>query len=176
MQEAVTQKKMPIDPNITVENDILLYKNRWYILNDASITKRILYDDHDSKLAGHFGIFKILECLKQNYHWLKMAEEVQDYMRSCDTCQRDKVSRHRRYRLLDPLEVPYRPWLSILIDWIIELPELEECMQIWVIVDRLTKMAHFIPLKTGITAAELAQAFLRVIWKLHGLLDEIITD
>ena len=49
-------------------------------------------------------------------------------------------------------------------------------MQIWVIVDRLTKMAYFILLKTGVTAAELAQAFLRVIWKLHSLTDEIITD
>ena len=49
-------------------------------------------------------------------------------------------------------------------------------MQIWVIVDRLTKMAHFILLKTGVTAAELAQAFLQVIWKLHGLPEKIIMD
>ena len=49
-------------------------------------------------------------------------------------------------------------------------------MQIWVIMDRLTNMAHFISLKTGVTAVELAQAFLRVIWKLHSLLDEIIMD
>ena len=62
------------------------------------------------------------------------------------------------------------------MDWIVELSESGECTQIWVIVDRLTKMAYFIPLKTGVTAAELAQAFLRVIWKLHGLPDEIIMD
>ena len=68
MREAVTQKKTPIDSNITVENDFLLYKNRWYIPNDANIKKRILHDNHDSKLAGHFGIFKTLERLKQNYH------------------------------------------------------------------------------------------------------------
>src|SRR5258706_10653557 len=105
-----------------------------------------------------------------------MVEEVQDYVRSCDTCQRDKASRHKKYGLLDPLEIPYRPWSSISMDWIVKLPESGGYTQIWVIVDRLTKMAHFIPLKTGITAAELAQAFLRVIWKLHGLPDEIITD
>ena len=76
MRKAVTQKEMPIDPNITVENDLLLYKNRWYIPNDANMKKRILHNNHNSKLAGHFSIFKTLECLKQNYHWLKMAEEV----------------------------------------------------------------------------------------------------
>ena len=97
-------------------------------------------------------------------------------MRSYDTCQRDKASRHKKYGLLDPLEVPYRPWSSILIDWIIELPESAGCTQIWVIVDRLPKMAHFIPLKTGVIVVELAQAFQLVIWKLYGLPDEIITD
>ena len=105
-----------------------------------------------------------------------MAEEVLDHMRSCDTCQRDKASRHKKYGLLDPLEVPYRPSSSISMDWIVELPESGGCTQIWVIVDRLTKMAHFILLKTGIIAAELAQAFLRVIWKLYGLPNEIIMD
>ena len=105
-----------------------------------------------------------------------MAEEVQDYVRSCDTCQGDKASRHKKYGLLDPLEVPYRPWSSISMDWIVKLPELGGCTQIWVIMHRLTKIAHFILLKTGVTTMELAQAFLRVIWKLHGLPDEIITD
>ena len=62
------------------------------------------------------------------------------------------------------------------MDWIIEQPESGRCTQIWVIVDRLTKMSHFILLKTGVTAVELTQASSRVIWKLHGLLDEIITD
>ena len=62
------------------------------------------------------------------------------------------------------------------MDWIVELPESGGYTQIWVIVDQLTKMAHFILLKTGVTAAELAQAFLQVIWKLHGLPDEIITN
>ena len=105
-----------------------------------------------------------------------MAEDVQDYVRSCDTCQRDKTSRHRKYRLLEPLEIPYRPWSSISMDWITKLPESGGYTQIWVIVDRLTKMAHFIPLRTGATALELANIFLERIWKLHGIPDEIILD
>ena len=105
-----------------------------------------------------------------------MAAEVQDYMRCCNTCQRDKVSRHKQYGLLDPLEVPYRPWSSILMDWIVELLELGGCMHICIIMDQLTKMAHFILLKTRITAPELTQVFLWVIWKWYRLPDKIIID
>jgi hypothetical protein len=54
-----------------------------------------------------------------------------DYVRSCDTCQRDKVSRHRRYGLLQPLEIPYRPWTSISMDFITALPESDGYTQIW---------------------------------------------
>ena len=89
-----------------------------------------------------------------------MAADVQDYVRSCNTCQRDKASRYKKYGLLDPLEVPFRPWSSISIDWIVELPESGGCIQIWVIVDQLTKMAHFILLKKGINNAELTQVLL----------------
>ena len=86
---------------------------------------------------------------------------MQDYVRSCDTYQRDKTSRHKKYGLLQALVVSYRLWASILMDWIIELPEAGgRFTQIWVIVDKLTKMAHFILLKTNITAIELAQLFL----------------
>ena len=98
----------------------------------------ILHDNHDSKIAGHFGTYKTLERLKHNYHWHEMEEDAKDYVRTCDICQHDKPSRHRRYGELEPLEVPNRPWSSISVHWIIELPESNGYTQIWVIVDRFT--------------------------------------
>ena len=83
----------------------------------------ILHDNHNSKTAGNFGTYKTLERLKHTYHWHKMEEDVHDYCRTCDICQRDKSSRLHRYGELEPLVVPYRPWSSISMDWIIELPE-----------------------------------------------------
>jgi hypothetical protein len=61
----------------------------------------------------------------------------------------DEVSRHKRYGLLQPLDIPYRPWTSMSMDFVTALPESDGYTQIWVIVDHLTKMAHFIPLRTG---------------------------
>ena len=114
-------------------------------------------------IAGHFGIYKTLERLKHSYHWHKMEEDVKDYVRACNTRQRDKSSRHRRYGELEQLEVPYRPCSFISMDWIIELPESDEFTQIWVVVDRFTKMAHLIPLPTNTKVTDLAKVFLKEI-------------
>ena len=59
-----------------------------------------------------------------------MEEHVEDYLRACDTCPQDKPSRHRHYGQLEPLEVPDRPWPSILMDWIVDLPESNSHTQI----------------------------------------------
>ena len=105
-----------------------------------------------------------------------MEEDVKDYVRTCDTCQCDKSSHHRWYGELEPLEVPYRPWSSISMDWIIELPESNGYTQIWVIVDRFTKMAHLVPLPTNTSAKDLAKIFIKEVWKNHGLPTNIVSD
>jgi hypothetical protein len=108
-----------------VKDGLLFYENRWVIPNDSALRLRILHENHNSKVAGHFGQFKTAERMKQNFYWPKMDEDARDYVRSCDTCQRDKVSRHRRYGLLQPLEIPYRPWTSISMDCFTAPPESE---------------------------------------------------
>jgi len=121
----------------------------------------ILEENHVSKVAGHFGQHKTEEKITQNYFWSKMEDDVRDYVRSCDVCQRDKASRHKKYGLLQPLNIPFRPRDCISMDFIISLPVSEGFDTIWVIVDRLTTMSHFIPLKSGNRSpvTELAKSF-----------------
>jgi hypothetical protein len=79
--------------------------------------------------------------------------------------------------LLLPLELLYAPWTSIAMDFITDLPLSEDCDQLWVIVDRFTKMAHFILLKKDQKTAEhLVRIFAREIWRFHGILTDIILD
>jgi len=115
-RQPVLQRNSKVDKNFTVQNDLLLWKNRWFIPNDKVLQRKILEVNHDSRIAGHFGIHKTLERIKANYHWIKLEEDINDYVRSCDICQRDKPSRHKKYGLLAPLEIPYRSWSSISID------------------------------------------------------------
>lgn len=106
-----------------------------------------------------------------------MDEAIEEYVRSCPTCQKDKASRHKPYGFLSPLELPYASWQSISMDFITDVPESDGCDQLWVIVDRFTKMAHFIPLaKDNKQAEDLAKIFAREIWRYHGIPSDIVSD
>jgi len=105
-----------------------------------------------------------------------MDEKITEYVRSCDVCQRNKVIRHNKYGLLEHLEVPMRPWTAISMDFIFRLPNSDGYTKRWVIVERLSKMAHFIPLRTEEHIKELAWTFVKEIWFLHGLPKSIVSD
>ena len=136
----------------------------------------LLKECHDAPTAGHLGQEKTLELLSRNYYWPKMRTFVNEYVRTCDTCTRNKTSRHAPYGPLQPLPIPPGPWKSVSMDFIVELPPSEGLDAIYVCVDRLTKMAHFIPTKTTITAEGTARLFYQHVWKHHGLPTDIVSD
>ena len=105
-----------------------------------------------------------------------MNQDIIEYIKRCDEYQRNKIRRYKRYRNLLPLELPYRPWKSISMDFIVDLPESKGKTQVWVIVDRFSKMVHFIPLPTKVNAQYLAQEFLKNVWRLHGIPTDIVSD
>ena len=169
-------RKGSFEKGLSEEDGLLYYKGRLWIPNDQSLRQEIVNSEHDSKVAGHFGQDKTLELMTRHFFWPAMAEWVTDYVRSCDACQRNKSPRHAKYGLLQPLKLAYSPWTSISMDFITELPESEGYSSIWVVVDRFSKMAHFIPLKKPTSAEELSRIFVREIWRLHGLPTDIISD
>ena len=137
----------------------------------------VLDSEHDSKVAGHFGQDKTIELIRRNFWWPKMDEQIIQYIQSCTNCQQDKSRRHKKYGLLSPLELPHAPWQSIAMDFITDLPPSRGCTELWVVIDRFTKMAHFIPLPPdGKKAEDLARIFAKEIWRLHGLPRDIISD
>jgi len=84
-----------------------------------------------------------------------MNARIINFVWSCPECQKNNTARHQLYGLSSPLELPYTPWQSITMDFIMELPLAEGCDQLWVVIDRFMKMVHFLPLeKEKKTAAE----------------------
>ena len=123
------------------------------------------------------GMDKILKMINRDFYWPSMGEDIKDYVRSCDDCQRNKASHHKRHAMLHPLELSYYPWDSISIDFITHLPVSEDYSTVWVIVDHYTKMAHFIPIKNAQkTAKRCGTLFLANVWKLTGLPSDNIPD
>ena len=137
----------------------------------------IFKSEHDSKIAEYFGQEKTIELVRRNFWWPGMDTDITAYIHACPDCQRDKFRRHRRYGLLSPLELPYAPWQSIAMDFITDLPRSNDCTKLWVVIDRFSKMAHFIPLQENKkTAIDLARIFACEIWRLHGLPRDILSD
>jgi transposase InsO family protein len=159
-----------------IQDGLIYFRNRLYIPENEPLRLQIAESEHDSQVAGHFGQKKTLELITRNFYWPNMEGWVNQYVRSCDDCQRNKSPRHARYGLLQPLDLAPAPWVSTSVDFITALPESDEHTQVMVVVDRFTKMAHFVALKENATATDCARAFLREIWRTHGLPTDLVSD
>jgi len=152
----------------------LWYKDLIYV--PTSLRPRLIELHHDSVTAGHFGVNKTVELIKRSFSWPSLFADVYNFIRSCSICCKSKVPKHKPYGLLMPLSTPSRAWSDISIDFIVELPKSKDMTTIMVVVDRLTKMAHFIPLRCLPTSAIAADAFIVNIFRLHGFPNSIISD
>ena len=157
-------------------DELIYYKNRLYIPNKEELQTQIGKGCHDSQIAGHFGQEKTIELVCRDFYWKGLTAWINDYVRSCDECQHNKSPRLTCFGLLQPLQVPYAALTSISTDFITQLPESQGRTPIIVLVDQFTKMAHFIALEKNATAKDVADVFLREVWKLHGLPTTIISD
>src|SRR5262249_12125635 len=140
------------------------------------IKLQILQERHDSPTSGHFGQAKTFELVSRDYYWPGMRNYINDYVASCETCHRAKPPLHKPFGELHSLPVTSSPWSSISMDFIVGLPESSGFTAILVIVDRLTKLAHFIATVDEVDAPKTATLFIQHIFKNHGLPDNIISD
>jgi hypothetical protein len=99
--------------------------------------------------------------LKERFWWYGMKRSVAEYVAICDTCQRVKAELQRPAGLLQPLKIPEWKWEEITMDFIVGLPRTQKGYNsIWVVVDRLTKVAHFIPVNTTYSGARLVELYI----------------
>ncbi|WVZ91055.1 hypothetical protein U9M48_037277 [Paspalum notatum var. saurae] len=120
--------------------------NRLCVPHDENIRKAIMTEAHCTKYSIHPGSTKMYQDLKKLFWWRRMKRDIAEFVAKCDTCNRIKAEKQRPAGLLKPLEIPMWKWEKITMDFIVGLPRTAKGNDsIWVIVDRLTKTAHFIP-------------------------------
>src|SRR3954463_10466605 len=114
--------------------------------------------------------------LKDTFWWTGMKKDIAQYVAVCDVCQRVKAEHQKPAELLQPLPIPDRKWDKLCMDFITGLPRTRSGYDsIWVVVDRLTKVAHFIPVKTTYTSAKLAKIYMARIVYLHGVPSKVVS-
>ena len=137
---------------------------------------RIIRARHCSVLTGHPGRKRTFDLIARDFSWPGMRGMIHDFVDSCVVCQRAKASRLKPAGLLMPLEIPDRPWTDISMDFIVKLPKSAGYDSILVVVDRFSKMCHFVATREKINAAGTAKLILDNVVRLHGVPDRIVSD
>jgi hypothetical protein len=136
------------------EQDIVWFNNRIVVPKDDDVRQQILDEAHLSRYSIHPRSTKMYHDLKQYYWWTKMKIEIARYVAECDTCRRVKAIYMKTAGPLQSLPIPTWKWEDISMDFIVGLPRTAKGFDsIWVIIDRLTKIAHFLPVKVKYTKA-----------------------
>ncbi|KAH9657611.1 hypothetical protein KPL70_023155 [Citrus sinensis] len=140
---------------------------------EQPLKQLIMSEAHGGTEGGHSGVRKTLDRVKRSFYWKRMQREICSFVAACDNCQRNKHENVLSPGLLQPLPIPEHNWTDISMDFIEGLPKSSGKQIIFVVVDRLSKYAHFMPLSHPYTALDVAQLFLDNVYKLHGLPNSI---
>ena len=156
------------------EKGVLFYLDKLYVPKSQRVT--VMSTRHDDMSAGHQGIKKTLDVVTRDFWWPKLTHDVEQYVKTCDVCQRTKVRRQTPPGLLRPLPVPSSRWSSVTMDFMTDLPPCQNYDSIMVVVDRFTKMAHYVPCTKDVTSEQVASLFIDWVYRHHGLPEHMISD
>nr|GEZ70091.1 retrotransposon protein, putative, Ty3-gypsy subclass [Tanacetum cinerariifolium] len=167
---AVLQKsKEEENMKFRVDNDgVMWFGDRLCVPSDPTLREVVLSEAHSSPFSIHLGSTKMYEDLKQHFWWNGMKQDIAMFMGKCLICQQVKIEHQRASGLLQPLYIPVWKWDEISMDFVTGLP----CIQknddaIWVVVDCLTKLSQFLPIRKDFWISRLADIFQQEIVRLH---------
>jgi len=153
------------------------FRGRICVLDDGELRKAILEEAHKSNLSIHPGATKMYQDLKKMFWWPRLKKEVAGYVAACLTCQKAKIEHQKPFGLLQSLDVPEWKWDSIAMDFVVGLPKTPTNQDsIWVIVDRLIKATHFIPINIRYSLEKLTQLYIKEVVRLHEIPSSIVSN
>ena len=159
------------------ETGSMYFQNRLCVPDDKKLKKKLLFKAHNTVFTMHPGGNKMYQDLKQFYWWKGMKRNVTEYVSKCLTCQQVKVEHQVPSDLLNPLPIPQWKWDNITMDFVFGFPLTQwKHDAVWVIVDILTKSAHFLLVRLDYYMDRLAKLYVSEIVRLHGIPLSIVSD
>ena len=161
-----------------IRDDGMIVKGQRMCVPEYGELKRdIMEEAHSSAYAMHPGSTKMYRTLKEHYWWNGMKKEIANFVSRCLTCQQVKAEHQKPAGKIQLLPIPVWKWEKITMDFVTGLPRTQrQHNAIWVIVDRLTKSAHFLPVNVEDSLEKLAQLYVDEIVRLHGVPISIVSD
>jgi hypothetical protein len=154
-------------------HNVYLFRGLKLYIPDCSLRQQIISELHNK---GHFEQDKTLAFISSNYYWPKLTNDVARFVERCYVYQKFKGVLTNAC-LYTPLPVPEVPWLDVIMDFVLGLPRTQRaCDSILVVVDRFSKMAHFVACRKTMDAAWIAHLYFREIVRLHGVPRSITSD
>ncbi|KAI3724632.1 hypothetical protein L2E82_36415 [Cichorium intybus] len=153
------------------------FRGRIWVPKQGEARNLLLEDGHFSRYAVHPGSTKMYRTLKPMYWWSGMKRDIGRYVERCLTCLQVKSNHQKPYGEIQPLPVPEKKWDHITMDFVTKLPRTPRGYDsIWVIMDRLTKSAQFIPYKEKYRVDQLAKIYIDEVICRHGFPASIVSD
>jgi hypothetical protein len=154
-------------------DSMVAYAARLYVPPDSPLLHELVAATHED---DHEGVQRILPRLRRDFHFPAMCRVVQDFVRACATCQRNKSEHLHPAGLLLPLPVPQAVWTDIGLDFVEALPRVGGKSVILTVVDYFSKYCHFIPLAHPYSAESMEHAFFSEIVCLHGIPQSMVSN
>jgi hypothetical protein len=170
------QNKASAPPGYSWLQDELRYKGQLYLSKQSKLKSMVLSELHATPIAGHSGFTKTYDRVKRSFFWDGMKQNIRKFVAECEVCQCNEGETVKSPGTLQPLSIPPTIWKDISMDFITGLPKSGNKSVIMVVVDRLSKYAHFFSLQYPFTASMVAQIFMDQVFKLHGMPHSIVSD
>ena len=177
LKEIIEKVKQGKETQFILQDDTLMLGDRICVPDTDELRQKFLDEAHNAPYAMHPGTTKMYNTMKPHYWWPGMKKDVAEFTARCLTCQQVKVEHQAPAGKLHPLSILEWKWEKITMDFVTNLPKTQKGNDaIWIIVDLLTKSAHFLPIRWGCSLDHLAQRYVNEIVRLHGITISIISD
>jgi hypothetical protein len=147
-----------------------------YLSKQSKLKSTVLSELHATPTTEHSGFTKTYDRVKRSFFWEGMKQDICKFVAECEVCQRNKGETVKSLGTLQPLPIPPAIWKDISMEFITGLPKSWNKSVIMVVVDLLSKYAHFFALHHPFTTSTVAQNFMDQVFMLHGLPNSIVSD